>query len=100
MQSRMSVWWRPIGNRFFEVDGSGEFNMSTTQFGEAVLHERYQAASDAAPSTISWCGLCATSFFLAEANGVTAPFINTYLVDRGWSYGSPCMPLRTKPANW
>jgi predicted MFS family arabinose efflux permease len=34
----------------------------------------------------SWTGLCATSFFLADVNGVTMPFVNTYLHDCGWRY--------------
>jgi MFS family permease len=37
-------------------------------------------------SLLSWTGLCATSFFLADMNGVTMPFINTYLQAVGWRY--------------
>jgi MFS family permease len=37
-------------------------------------------------SRCSWIGLCAVSFFLAEVNGVTMPFVNTFLQDRGWRY--------------
>ncbi len=40
------------------------------------------------PSARSWFGLCATSFFLADANGVTMPFVSTYLIDCGWTYQS------------
>jgi MFS family permease len=38
------------------------------------------------PSLQSWAGLCAANFFLAEVNGVTMPFVNTYLVECGWGY--------------
>jgi MFS family permease len=37
-------------------------------------------------SWVSWIGLCAASFFLAEIGGVTMPFVNTYLVECGWGY--------------
>ena len=39
-----------------------------------------------ATSWRSWVGLCAACFFLAEVNGVTMPFVNTYLIERGWRY--------------
>lgn len=44
------------------------------------------APTEGAASVCSWAGLCATSFFLAEVNGVTMPFVNTYLLDQGWGY--------------
>jgi MFS family permease len=37
-------------------------------------------------SRTNWFGLCAASFFLAEVNGVTMPFVNTYLAECGWGY--------------
>ena len=44
--------------------------------------------SETALSPGSWAGLCAASFFLAEVNGVTMPFVNTYLQDSGWRFDS------------
>jgi predicted MFS family arabinose efflux permease len=44
------------------------------------------AVVSAPPSWTSWVGLCAASFFLAEENGVAMPFVNTYLVERGWGF--------------
>jgi MFS family permease len=32
----------------------------------------------------SWAGINAANFFLAEVTGVTLPFVNSYLVARGW----------------
>ncbi len=62
--------------------------MSTPRSGNrnAVLDVRPLAPR--MPSRWSWIGLCSTSFFLAEVNGVTMPFVNTYLTDCGWSYGT------------
>ncbi len=36
----------------------------------------------------SHVGLNAANFFLAEVTGVTLPFVNDYLTDRGWSYAA------------
>lgn len=60
--------------------------MSTAQYSDPSIADWSRVASERVPSTISWCGLCAGSFFLAEANGVTMPFVNTFLIDQGWSY--------------
>ncbi|OWK41942.1 MFS transporter [Fimbriiglobus ruber] len=35
---------------------------------------------------VSWVGLGMVVFFLAEVNGVTLPFVTTYLLENDWSY--------------
>jgi MFS family permease len=58
-------------------------NMSQTD--HSVVPAR-RGTIETSASWTSWIGLCAASFFLAEINGVTMPFVNTYLVERGWGF--------------
>jgi MFS family permease len=50
------------------------------------LRESDRSAVVAPASWTSWVGLCGARFCFAEVNGVTMPFVNTYLVERGWGF--------------
>jgi len=62
--------------------------MSATLIQRRPREKHHDISAETAVSPGSWAGLCAASFFLAEINGVTMPFLNTYLQDSGWRFDS------------